>query len=356
MFVTGNRIIDEDINAIIDEKLNWKFFTGKKILITGANGMLPSYIVYTLLGLNGKILKDNPLKVYALVRNKKKAETKFSSLLERHDFQLIVEDVTTFNSFNEGLNIIIHAASQASPKFYGVDPVGTLKSNIVGTMNLLEVARVQNCDRFIFVSSGDVYGELDGSMFPITETYRGNVDCANVRSCYGESKRMGETMCVAYAHQYGIHSNMVRLAHTYGPGCDLDDGRVFADFTKNVLCNENIKINSDGSAKRCFMYVTDMIKGLFYVILRANSGEAYNISSMREISIKELANILCNLYPEKKLRVEFLKTKDDNSYVRSKSQNCLLENKKLRLLGWQETVPVEVGFKRMIDSYKQEGF
>ena len=203
----------------------------------------------------------------------------------------------------------------------------------------------------MFVSSGEVYGVLDGLVTNINENYTGNVDCTNVRSCYAESKRMGETMCVSYAHQYGIHTNMIRLAHTYGPGCALDDGRVFADFTKNILNNENIKINSDGSALRCFMYVTDMIKGLFYVLLKGENCNAYNVSSMKETSIRDLANMLCSLYPEKGLHAEFLETKDDNSYIRSKSQRILFDNSKLTALGWKESILIEIGFKRMIDSY-----
>ena len=267
MVLTKNTIRDTDIEEIISEKLDWNYFAGKYILVTGANGMIPSYIVYTLLGLNEIILKNNPLKVFGLLRNREKAESKFQKLLDRKDFCLIVEDISKFKEFNERFDIIIHAASQASPKYYGIDPVGTLKANTIGTMNLLELARKNNTERFLFVSSGEVYGVLDGLVTNINENYTGNVDCTNVRSCYAESKRMGETMCVSYAHQYGIHTNMIRLAHTYGPGCALDDGRVFADFTKNILNNENIKINSDGSALRCFMYVTDMIKGLFYVLL-----------------------------------------------------------------------------------------
>lgn len=351
MVLTKNTIIDTDIEEIISEKLDWNYFAGKYILVTGANGMIPSYIVYTLLGLNEIILKNNPLKVFGLVRNREKAESKFQKLLDRKDFCLIVEDISKFKEFNERFDIIIHAASQASPKYYGIDPVGTLKANTIGTMNLLELARKNNTERFLFVSSGEVYGVLDGLVTNINENYTGNVDCTNVRSCYAESKRMGETMCVSYAHQYGIHTNMIRLAHTYGPGCALDDGRVFADFTKNIINNENIKINSDGSAKRCFMYVTDMIKGLFYVLLKGDNCGAYNISSMKETSIKDLANMLCGLYPEKGLHAVFLETKDDNSYIRSKSQRVLFDNSKLTALGWYESVPVEIGFKRMIDSY-----
>lgn len=353
MGITGNKIIDADIEEITSEALNWSYFAGKHILVTGANGMLPAYIVYTLLGLNETVLNGRPCKVTANVRNYEKAKSKFERFLNRDDFQLLLKDVTELTEFCGNVDIVIHAASQASPKYYGTDPVGTLKANTIGTMNMLELARKNGCEKFLFFSSGEVYGVLDGSIPVVDEKYTGNVDITNVRSCYAESKRMGETMCVCYSQQYGLHVNMIRLAHTYGPGCSLDDGRVFADFVKNIVNGENIIVNSDGSAKRCFMYVTDMIKALFYVLLKGKDREAYNISSAKETSVRELAELLCGLYPEKQLHAEFKKTKDDNLYMKSKSVVGKLDNAKLCSLGWKETVPVKDGFARMIQSYWQ---
>ena len=349
MKLTGNRIIDKDVLEIISENLDMNYFARKAILITGAGGMLPSYFVYSFLGLNDTILKDKPLKVFALVRNKEKALKKFSRFMNRKDFNLIVKDISDFCHFEEKLDVIIHAASQASPKYYGIDPVGTLKANTLGTMNLLELARRGGTRKFLFISSGDVYGLIDGKI--VSESFTGNIDCTSIRSCYGESKRMGENMCVCYAHQYGFETYSVRLAHTYGPGVDLNDGRVFADFVRNIVYGENIKINSDGSTRRCFMYVTDMIKACFYVLLKGKSGESYNISSMKEISIRELAELLCSLYPSKNIKPVFTKTKNDISYIRSKSSSLVLDNTKLWGLGWSQTVCIENGFKRMIDSF-----
>ncbi|MCM1321748.1 MAG: NAD-dependent epimerase/dehydratase family protein [Bacteroides sp.] len=351
MKLTDNTIIDSDLEEIVSEPLNWEYFANKTVIITGANGMLPAYIVYALLALNDTCLKEKKCKIIANVRNYDKARIKFEKFLNRNDFQLLLKDVTELAEFCGSVDIVIHAASQASPKYYGIDPVGTLKANTIGTMNMLELAKNNKCEKFLFFSSGDVYGVLDGAVPVISETYTGNVDITNVRSCYAESKRMGETMCVCYAHQYGLHVNMLRLAHTYGPGCALDDGRVFADFVRNIINKENIRVNSDGGAKRCFMYVTDMIKALFYVLLKGKNKEAYNISSVKETSIRELAEMLCGLYPEKLLHAEFSETKDDNLYMKSKSTVGKLDTTKLCGLGWKQTVSLEDGFKRMIQSY-----
>jgi nucleoside-diphosphate-sugar epimerase len=349
--MVGNLIIDKDINTILSENIDWDYLSGKTVLITGASGFIPSYIVYTLLELNTTKFSNNPMIVLAVVRNKKKALKKFDKLISREDFDLIVSDVTEPINFDKKIDIIIHAASHASPKYYGTDPVGTLKANTIGTANMLELARRNNAKKFIYISSGEVYGMLDDGQNTITESYTGNVDITDVRSCYAESKRAGENMCVCWSYQYGFHVNMLRLSHTYGPGVELDDGRVFADFVKNIINNENIVLNSDGKAKRSFVYISDMITGLFRILFYGEDRGAYNIAADRETEIFELANTLCGLYPDKNLSVKFNNITVSTGYIRSKSTGAALSTEKLKQLGWKQKVSLEQGFRRMIESY-----
>lgn len=351
----NNRIINEDIKSILSEKLDWGYLKEKTILLTGANGFIPSYIIYTLLELNLLKFQNNPMKIIALVRNKEKADKKFSQYALRNDFSLIISDVSIPIQLNEKLDIVIHAASQASPKYYGIDPVGTLKANTLGTANLLDLAKNNGVKKFLYISSGEVYGVLNESLNCINESYTGNVDITNVRSCYAESKRMGENMCVCWAHQYGFHVNMLRLSHIYGPGVQLDDGRVFADFVKNVLFNEDIILNSDGKAKRSFVYISDMIIGLFTVLFNGENCHAYNVAADKQTEIKELALILCNLYPEKELSVKYNNFNTISGYIRSDSQNVELSTKKIKKLGWKQKISIKQGFKLMIESYEVEG-
>ena len=339
-----NSIITGDIKNIKQENLPWINLENKTVLVSGANGFIPSYIVRTLLSINNT-------KIIAVVRNKQKAENKFQDCLDNPNLKIIIQDISQPLSIDEKIDYIIHAASQASPKYYGIDPVGTLKANTIGTYNLLELAIKNNVKKFLFFSTGEVYGKIDDNTPTIDESYTGNIDCTNVRSCYGESKRMGENMCVCYSHQYNIPVNMIRLAHTYGPGVMLDDGRVFGDFVKNIINNENIVLNSDGSAKRCFMYVSDMIKALFYVLFFGEDRQAYNISSSKETSILELAQMLISLYPEKKLKVDFAKDVFKKGYIKSPSSRADFDTSKLQALGWKETINIKDGFKRMIESY-----
>jgi nucleoside-diphosphate-sugar epimerase len=186
----------------------------------------------------------------------------------------------------------------------------------------------------------------------VTESYTGNVDITNVRSCYAESKRMGENMCVCWSHQYKFHVNMLRLSHTYGPGVELDDGRVFGDFVRNIIHNEDIVLTSDGKARRSFVYITDMILALFRVLIQGESSQAYNVASDTETEILELAQILCNMYPEKHLSVTFAEGVNAVGYIRSASIGAGLCTDKLKKLGWKQKIDIRNGFYRMIESYQ----
>ncbi len=346
-----NQIIQEDLDYITSQDLPWKDFSHSRILITGANGFLPSYLVQTFLHLN-ELYPDLNLEVFGVVRNENKARKKFSSLLQRDDFKLIVQDVSDPIIFDEKVDYIIHAASQASPKYYGKDPVGTLKANVQGTYNLLEYARVHAVRSFLFFSSGDVYGAVDEANLPIEENSYGTLDPTDVRSCYGESKRMGENMCVSWYHQYKIPTKIVRVFHTYGPGMDLEDGRVHADFVANIVKGNDILIQSDGSAVRGFCYIADTTLGVLTVLLRGKTGEAYNVGEEKMTSISELAQTLVKVFPEKDLKVIKKTRQNDQDYLTSKISRAYPSTKKISALGWRTRFSLEEGFKRTVRSYQ----
>lgn len=346
-----NPVIEEDLQTITGCDPDWDRFAGKTVLISGANGFLPSYLVETLLYLNDKTTRGT-IKVVGIVRNRAKALARFAEYANRPDLQLIIQDVCQPVIVNEKVDYIIHAASQASPKYYGSDPVGTLNANVLGTYNLLELARENKVRSFLFISGGEVYGEVREDQIPTKEDSYGYVDPLNVRSCYAESKRMGENMCVAWNHQYGVSAKIVRLYHTYGPGMSLDDGRVFADFVSDVVHKRDIVMQSNGSATRAFCYIIDAIVGIFLVLLRGKDGQAYNVGNDKgEISILELANLLVNLSPDKKLRVVRKEDIEREGYLKSRITRACPDISKMRALGWEPRYTVEEGFKRTIRSY-----
>lgn len=344
-----NTIITEDIIDIISRFNDWEKFRNKTVLISGANGFLPAYLVETFLSLD----KSINTKVIALVRNRKKAEKRFSHWLNNINLIIIEHDVCNVLKYSESINFIIHAASQASPKYYGADPVGTLNANVLGTINLIKLAKEKNVESFLYFSSGEVYGQVKAEDIPIKEDTFGYLNCANVRACYGESKRMGENICVSYFHQFGVKAKIVRPFHTYGPGMALDDGRVFADFVANIVHKQNITLNSDGSAIRPFCYLTDATLGFLTVLIKGENGQAYNIGNPNEeYSILELANTLVNLYPELKLEVIMNNKTDDNTYLKSPIQRNSPNIDKVKKLNWRPLIGVKEGFKRTIESFK----
>lgn len=346
----NNPIIQEDLRTITGSGLKWELFEGKTVLITGAGGFLPSYMVETLLYLNDHVLKNKALLI-CLVRNRRKAEARFAGSLSRNDFILLVQDVCEKIELDFKVDYIIHAASQASPKYYGKDPVGTLLPNVLATANLLDLAKTDKAAGFLFFSSGEVYGEM-GDKIPTKETDFGFVDPAEVRSCYAESKRMGENMCVSWHRQYGVPAKIIRPFHTYGPGMDLEDGRVFADFVSDIVHGRNIVMKSDGSARRSFCYLADATTGFFTVLLKGKNGQAYNVGNDKgEISILGLAELLIGLFPEKALTVTKMGEIRQEGYLMSRIVRNCPEISKVRSLGWEPRVSLEEGFKRTVRSF-----
>jgi UDP-glucuronate decarboxylase len=347
MSVLKSNIISEDIDYVLNTKLPWERLKNSCVLISGANGFLPAYLVYTLDELNRRF--NYNIKIIALARNEAKARNKFSDL--SGNFELIIQDVVNPVSYNGAVDYIIHAASQASPKYYGVDPVGTLNANTIGTNNLLELARKNKATKFLYFSSSEVYGIIGNDKIPTSENEFGFIDPANVRSCYAESKRMGETICVSWSHQYGINVSMVRPFHTYGPGMDLQDGRVYADFVSDILNSRDIVMKSEGTAQRAFCYLSDATAGFFTVLLNGADREAYNIGNpSQEISILNLSEKLVGLFPEKKLKViKFRNEKSD--YLPSQVNRNSPDIAKAMALGWKPVTTIESGFKRTVESY-----
>lgn len=347
-------ILEADIRAIVANDLPWERLSGARVAVTGAAGFLGGYLVRTLAALHrlGKV--SRPVEVVAMVRSIEASGSRFSDLLGTCPLELMDWDFNTLAIPDlQGASYVFHAASQASPRFYGTDPVGTLLPNTVGTASLLEAIRRSPDPRgFVFVSSSEVYGAVAGSK-ALDESDYGVVDPATVRACYAEGKRAGETMCLAWHHQYGLPAYIVRPFHTYGPGLTPEDGRVFADFSYNVARNENIVMNSDGTARRAFCYASDAIAGFFTVLFEGRPGVAYNVANPgAELSVMELAEMLVALFPEKGLQVERRVDTASKQYLPSAYNRLVPDVARLAALGWQPKVGAEAGFRRMIEAHQ----
>ena len=335
-----------DYELIYNSGVDWKLLEGRSVLITGAGGMLGGYLVEFLLYLNNKGVRVN---VIGLVRNLSAAEKRFAQF-KSPAFILLGGDVSKHIPASprsiDSIDYVVHAASLASPKVYGVDPVGVIEANTLGTHNLLQLCKTQN-SKLIFLSSGEVYGE-PVTTGPLTEADFGYLDPMRLRSCYAESKRLGETMCAAWWHQHDVDSRIVRPFHTFGPGVKLADGRIFAEMVGSIRNNEAIDLNSDGSAMRTFCYITDAVSGMLYAMLNGNPGEAYNLGNPRNyISIRELAETLTKVFDLPPVEFNAI-GKDQPGYIRSPVKGIRPNIDKLKRLGWEPCVDVVDGFIRTV--------
>ena len=349
-FLFDQPTVRDDIGQVLASDIPWDQLNGKTVLISGAAGMLPAAMVDALMSARTGS-KNLDVRIVALVRSRKRAELRFGHWLGDDGFSLLEQDVTQPLPSHIFPQLIIHAASLASPKFYGLDPVGTMLPNVVGTLNLLKLARDVRAERFLFFSSAEVYGRVSGELSAIDEDAFGSLDPNDNRSCYAESKRMGEALCSAYALQYGVPATMVRPFHTYGPGMKLDDGRVFADFIRDAVAGQDIVVKGAGLDERSFCYLSDATAAYMRVLLCGQSGHAYNIGNPAgSISIRELAALIAGFFPQRHLKVNGPAT-EPRSAIPKKPVATRPDIAKIKALGWLPTTSVDDGFRRSIDYF-----
>lgn len=339
-----NNILNEDFELLYNNDLNWNEFKNCSFLITGASGMIGSYIIQFLMYLNK--IYDLNIQLFVHGRNYDKIFLKYKQFYSHENFFIMDNPLEKRIDLYGELNYIIHAASPSNSQLYKNNPLNVYTPNVIGTENLLKLAKEKNVKGFIYLSSGEVNGYVDKEI--ITENDYGYIDPTDIRNIYGESKRMGEALCKCYNQQYNISTYCVRLVHTYGPTIDLrTDKRVFSEFITNIIKNENIVLKSDGLSTRNFCYISDAIDGIFRVLLKGKSGESYNIGSGEKISIKDLAQTLIDLFPEKNLKIVF--EKQDENYLECKIKDYPIYSiDKIKQLGYKPKINIKNGFLRTI--------
>jgi len=351
-------IVTEDLDRILAQTLPWEMFSGSVVLVSGASGLLPGYCCEVLLRLNELGRLAAPVKVVAFSRRLEVLTERFSYYAGRPDLILLTCDVAAGPPAWAGeADFIIHGASPASPAAMAADPLGTFEANVGGTRNMLELAQTRQTQKFLFLSSGAVYGQLPLEIQSVKETDFGALDPLSLRSAYEEGKRAGETLCRLYTDKFGFSIAAARISHTYGPGLRADDGRSFADFITAAAERRPLILNSDGSAIRYFCYLSDTVAGLFTVLLRGETGEAYNVGSETEYcSILELAQLIVNLFPERGLElIQNAGTADSRVKSATSTQRPVpLNTAKLKSLGWREQVKLPDGLRRSVLSYDSE--
>lgn len=321
------RTYQTDISAVASlNDLPWDKFSGKNILITGATGLIGGCLVDVLM-----CREEIDYHVYAAGRNKYRAEQHFKSYLGSDNFDFIEMDITEKLDSNISFHYIIACASGANPILYSTKPVDVIKANVLGVDNLISYGIGHQLEKFIYISSGDVYGEGDGRIF--REDYSGYVDPMVLRSCYPSAKRASESLCVAYASQYGVEINVVRPCHIYGPHFTESDTRAYAQFIRKAISGENIVLKSSGSQLRSWCYVVDCVAAIIYVTLLGDNGEAYNIAdNSSNISIREFAETIASTV---NLGVTFETPADVEAAGFNTVSQSVFDTRKLESLGWK---------------------
>lgn len=346
MSLYENELYKEDIDAVTALELPWEMLCGRNILISGATGLVGSFLVDVIMRKNQDGLNCT---VYALGRNEQMARKRFDKWRGSEQLNFIPYDINqSFKRDDIGtVDYILHLASNTHPVQYSNDPIGTITTNIVGLQNMLEFAVSHNVARFAFSSSNEIYGENRGDVELFDENYCGYINCNTMRAGYPESKRCGEALCQAYIRQKGMNIVIPRLTRSYGPTMLMSDTKAISQFIRKGVAREDIVLKSSGTQYYSFTYVADAVSGLLTILLRGQCGEAYNIADeTSDIMLRDLASIIADI-AGKKVVVEIPDEIEKAGY--SKATKARLDGKKLRQLGWKARYDINSGIKRTIE-------
>lgn len=332
-----------DLDVAIEHSIGLKNLAGSTIMITGATGTIGSFIADMLLRANQTY--GLGIKVVVAGRNVNKLREQFS-FWDDKNISFFSYDIFKDIYFNVPVDYVIHAAGNAHPVAFNGDPVGTIWGNIKGTYNLLEYCKSHKGKRFLYVSSGEVYGQGDLFVEEFKENYIGYVDLLSPRSCYPSGKRAAENLCASFSSQYELEMLIARPCHTYGPTITSTDSRANAQFFRNVLNGEDIVMKSDGTQLRSYNYVADCASAMLTVLLNGQSGQAYNIANSEvRITIAQLAGIIARKADR---QVSFMSPSAMDIANRTPIARQILCSKKLEALGWIGAFSAEMGIEHTL--------
>lgn len=348
-----HKLYQEDLMKLIDKTINWEVLKGKRILVTGASGLLGTFLIDTLLKRN-EVFHD-AINVYALSRNRGRLETRFGHYGKKHNLHIMIQDISKgFCSENQKYDYIIHAASNTHPREYAGDPVGTIMTNVWGTYHLLEYARKNPGCRVMLLSSVEIYGENRGDAAYFTEEYCGYLNCNTLRAGYPESKRLSEALIQAYREQYQVDSVIMRLGRIYGPTVAADDSKAISQFIQKAVKGEDIVLKSKGNQIYSYNYAADAIGAILICMTEGICGEAYNVAdAASDMELKKIAEYLAKVVGTK---VVYKLPEESERRGYSTAVTALLDSEKIKNLGWNASYPMAEGLMRTISILKDEGY
>ncbi len=348
---TKDVTLQEDLNRVADDNELRQGLAGKRILVTGATGLVGSWMIRALACMNRR--HGAGMTIYGLLRNRKKAEIIYGrEFLEREDITFLEADITEPIAIGElSADLVIHAAAVTTSKTMVEQPVETILTAIEGTRNVLDLAKAAGASCLVYLSSMEMYGNLASSgNTRATEDRLGELDLLKVRSNYPESKRMCENLCIGYGQEYGLPVKIARLSQTFGAGILPWENRVFAQFARSAMRGEDIVLHTKGLSEGNYCYTADSIRGILTIALKGNAGEAYNISNENtHTTIAGMAEMVAHRLAGDAIRVVY-DIPESNTYGYAADTKLLLDAGKLRSLGWEPEVDLEEMYRRLMAS------
>lgn len=343
--ITLENYID-DLEYIVSADLPWGKLRDVSVLITGGTGLIGSCLTDALILADRKYRLG--LKLILMVRSKERAMQRFAGNDEIITY--LVQDICTPLPDDVNADYIVNCASNAHPKLYAAEPVGTILTNVLGMNNLLEYSARHGVKRVLELSSVEIYGENRGDTERFDESYCGALNCSTYRSGYPESKRVCEALCHSYAAQYGIDCVIARLSRCYGPTMNMSDSKASAQFIKNALAGEDIVLKSSGKQRYSYLYMADAVSGILTVLLKGQSGEAYNVAD-------ELSDITLGGFAQAAAQAGGTKVIYDipeSMEGYSGAIMSLMCGDKLKALGWKALNSISDGVNKTVSILRKE--
>ena len=327
-------LLAEEFAKIAALDLPYDDLAGKAVAVTGATGLVGSYLLRALDAVNRA--HGLKLRLIALCRKPEAAKDRLSGM---ENLSILSYDACAPLNANFRADFTVHAASNAHPLAFSSDPVGTMQANLLGTMQLLEHVRATG-GRLLFLSTGEIYGE-NPELASFDEHSFGSIDPMRFRACYPESKRAAETLCASYAQQYGVDALVARLTYTYGPTITKESSRADAQFLRCALEGRDIVLKSPGTQIRSYCYAADTVSALITLLLKGATGEAYNVANPTcSPSIREYAGTLAGLAG---VQLMFDLPPESERAGYSAVTRAVLNPEKLMNLGWHAAYDLREG-------------
>ncbi len=353
MTLYDSKLYMEDVLGARGLDLPWERLNGRSIVLSGATGLLGSFLVDVIL--EKDVAEALNCTVYALGRSEEKARRRFIRHADDPHLVFIPYDVKRpFDGDGIGdVDYVLHLASNTHPLQYSTDPIGTITTNIIGLQNMLDFAAAHNAARFAFASSNEIYGENRGDVELFDESYCGYIDPNTLRAGYPESKRCGEALCQAYRAAKGLDVVIPRFTRSYGPTMLMSDTKAISQFIKKGVAGEDIVLKSAGTQYYSYTYMADAVSGLLTILLRGESGRAYNIADGHsDITLKELAGVIAALNGK---QVVFETPDAVEAAGYSRATKSRLDGRRLKALGWTPRYDIDRGIRRTITILRELG-